>query len=91
MRFFDSGNVCRRFDDFVSSKNVQGIRRNREPHCSTSALLRAASRILTDDEEDTAAASMVETRSRMLAVELVVGENLLDFDSDVCGGSADRK
>ena len=45
-----SGNVSLRFYDFASSENVQEMRRNREPHRCTSALLQAASRILTREQ-----------------------------------------
>ena len=52
------------FYDSVSSENVQETGRNREPHCCTSALLRAASRTLvmdgnlTDEEDAIAVAAM---------------------------------
>ena len=49
-RFSDSGNVCLRFYGFAGSENVQEMRRNPEPHCCTSALLRAASRILIREQ-----------------------------------------
>lgn len=70
------------------------MRRSREPHYYTLALLRADSRILaiysnlTDEEDDIAATAMAVTRSQTLASELVVGESFLDFESgDVCKGS----
>ena len=45
-----SGNVGLRFYDFASLENVREMRRNHEPYRCASALLQAASRILTRNE-----------------------------------------